>query len=247
MSEANMYRMHDCGYPDCAPCHMKGYESAEIDYVTSYLDRVVEAGKFNGVVVDIGAHVGLWSLCMSEWYQNRYNLIPAIYALEPESKNFVQLRRNAQQAMTGIIPVQAAAWNKNTWLNIKLNANPGRHQVTDLVNRTEQSMRVQAVALDNVAKSPEQRQIDFIKVDVEGAELLVMNGARGILSENEQLLVMLEYSVDYFIEYGVMPSQLTGFMRTHGYRPARPIDEKTVKTITTGELKRVMFVKGEIS
>jgi len=103
------------------------------------------------------------------------------------------------------------------------------------------------VALDSVAQTPAQQQIDVIKVDVEGAELFVMNGARGILSANKQLLCVLEYSVGHFAKYGVTTTQLTGFMQAHGYRPARPVDENTIESIGADDLKRVMFVKGEIN
>jgi FkbM family methyltransferase len=226
---------------------MKSYEATEIDYVCDYLDRITLFGKLNGVFVDIGAHVGLWSLSMSEWYINRYAIVPIIYALEPESKNFMQLCRNAQQSDTGIRPVQAAAWNKNTHLFLKTNENPGRHQVIDVKSQQAQMMRVQAVALDNVVRDDANRQIDAIKIDVEGAELQVLNGARGIFDANKNLLVVVEYSIEHLAEYGTHPNQITGFMQMNGFTPARELDKHIVETICVDDLKRVIFIKGDLS
>jgi hypothetical protein len=36
--------------------------------------------------------------------------------------------------------------------------------------------------------------IDFIKIDVEGAEILVLNGMKNIISNNMNLKIMIEYS-----------------------------------------------------
>lgn len=235
---------HTCGYRKCSPCRVQGYEATEINFVCAYLDRVASIGKLNAVFVDVGAHVGLWALSLSEWYRNRYNIVPTIYALEPDMDNYVQLRRNAQQALTGIVPIQVAAWNRREWLVLQRHDNPGRHQV---VSGTPKNLleRIQGVALDDVAWTKKMRQMDAIKIDVEGAELNVLNGACQILTDNEQLLVMIEYSISHFQKYGYTPAQLTAFMQQHDYRPVRSVDNRTIKNISAGEIKRVMFVKGD--
>lgn len=239
------FTLSPCGCQQCAPCYMAGYEQTEIDFVCSYLDVRKEKGTLTKVCVDVGAHVGLWSLKLSEWYQNRYNEIPAIYALEPDSINYEQLRKNAQQGETGIVPAQLAAWNKNAYLFVQKNANFGRHRVTDKGTCDRAAIRVNGIALDSVADTPEKRMMDVIKIDVEGAELTVLNGARQILLDNPHLLVVVEYSLDHMVAYGYRPHQCTNFMLAHGFRPARPIDEETVKRTQAGELKRVIFVKGD--
>lgn len=247
ITENIAYKFHPCGFRKCSPCYLKGYESTEIDYVCSYLDRVAEAGKLKGVAIDVGAHVGLWAMHLSEWYQNRYNVVPTIYAIEPDGLNYRQLLLNAQQPQTGITAINLAAWNKNTSLFFHQNTNPGRHKVSDVGVHGRAMMRVQGVALDSIASTKEQRQTDVLKIDVEGAELNVLNGARSILMDNDQLLVVVEYSLGHFAEYGYKAAQLTAFMREHGFKPARPVDTKTILKIRAGEIKRVIFVKGDIT
>ena len=246
-----VYNLQGCGFPQCAPCYALGYEGREMAFVCGYLDRVVKAGKLNGVFVDVGAHVGLWSLAMSEWYQSRYKHTPNIYALECDPLNFKTLTLNAEQENTGITPLQLAAWSNSDWVGLKRDKNPGRHKVFPTLNISRKesivdAFRVQGVALDALATTQNSRQMDVIKIDVEGAELNVLNGAREILNVNDQLLVMVEYSTDHFNEYGHTPKQMTAFMTVNGYRPVRPEDKATIKTIKAGELKRVMFVKGEV-
>ncbi len=241
--ETLAYTMRTCGNTACAPCYMKDYEATEMDIVCQYLDRVAERDKLDYTFVDVGAHVGLWSLCMSEWYQNRYNIVPTIYAMEPESRNYCALRVNAQQAETGIVPVQAAAWNMTKPLFINMGDQPGRHWVTDKGFAGHSALRVNGVALDDV--SQRAPQIDVMKIDVEGAELNVLNGARNILMKNEQMLLVVEVSVDHFTRYGYTAQQLRRFLQQHDYYFARPADENILRRLKSGQVKRVFFVKGE--
>lgn len=239
--------LHTCDYKKCNPCYVKDYGSAEINYVCNYLDVVAENGKLNGVFVDVGAHVGLWSFRMSEWYQCRYNIMPMIYAMEPDSANYVKIRLSAQQALTGVIPVQVAAWNRNEWLSLRTtDKNPSQHCVTN-IGIQEECARVRGVTLDSVATSADKRQIDVIKINAKGAELNVLNGARQILIENDHLLVVLEYSIAQFKRYGYTVEQITIFMTQHDFQPARPVDKKIIENIRVGDIEHVMFIKGDIA
>ena len=230
------YSLHPCGYSKCAPCRLSNYEAAEIDYTCEYLDRVAKAGLLTGIFVDVGAHVGLWALSMSEWYINRYATIPHIIAIEADTDNYQKLRENATQASTGIMPVHSAAWNRDTKLLLKRRTHPARHKVIEGVQgcETDSEIRVPGVALDTVANTPEKRNIDAIKIDVEGAELLVLNGARSILTENKQLIVIVEYSADHFEEYGYRAEQLTAFMVSHGFRVPRKQDRTIINHLEIG-------------
>jgi len=246
MTDKLIYKFEKCGHTDCAPCNLVDYESREIDYVCDYLDRVDEGGMLNGAFIDVGAHAGLWSLQMSEWYRNRYNVVPSILALEPDDLNFIALKKNAEQADTGIHPLKAAAWNKDIKLFFSKNSIPARHRVFEIGVSGRTALRVQGVSLDGMAKTKKGRQVDAIKIDVEGAELNVLNGAREILNANKQLLIVVEYSIDNFTAYGCHPKQVTAFMESHGFLPAREEDVQVTNQINLGELKRVIFVKGDI-
>ena len=193
MNDKSIIKIHPCGHTSCSPCNMEGYESKEIDFVCEYLDKLYKAGKLTGTFVDVGAHVGLWSAAVSEWYRACYNIKPSIYALEPAALNYRQLVRNAQMDPdSGIVPVQVAAWHKRETLFLKQCNNPSRHSVNNVGMSSRDAVKIQGITLDSVAQSPESKNIDVIKVDVEGAELNVMNGTREILASNDQLLVVLE-------------------------------------------------------
>jgi FkbM family methyltransferase len=68
--------------------------------------------------------------------------------------------------------------------------------------------------LDNyAAKIP---RLDFVKCDVEGAELLVIKGARGTLDRLSPIL-FLETNPDWTKAFGYTPDDLVNLLRAHGY------------------------------
>ena len=236
--------MYTCNHAQCAPCHMANYEKREMDYVCEYLDKRFRLSLLTGAFIDIGAHVGLWSLRLSEWYITRYNRVPNIFALEADADNFKVLTRNAYESKsTGINPHCAAAWDKREKVTMWRSSHPARHYVTEMpIGTVADSFSMQGIPLDSVMCG----EFDAMKIDVEGAEMKVVMGARKLLKKNPHMLLVVEYSVDNFARFHYKAAQLTTLLAECGFTPARPIDEQIVKNIIPGELKRVMFVKGAI-
>jgi Methyltransferase FkbM domain len=58
---------------------------------------------------------------------------------------------------------------------------------------------------------PEKKPIGFMKVDVEGAELYVFQGARRILSESRPI-VLFECASSGISSFGITPAQIFGFI-----------------------------------
>ena len=54
------------------------------------------------------------------------------------------------------------------------------------------AIQVQAVALDDYFKPGSK--VDFIKIDAEGAEPFILQGARRVLSDNRKIVIMMEFS-----------------------------------------------------
>ena len=61
---------------------------------------------------------------------------------------------------------------------------------------------VQAVALDDYFK-PDAPPLDFLKIDVEGAELFVLKGARRTLAQNKGVKLLIEWSPGQMEQCGI--------------------------------------------
>jgi len=135
------------------------YRDVLIRQDKSYDPRI--PGFSPGTIVDVGAHIGMASLLFAHNYPKA-----RIIAVEPEAANFVALVRNVSPHKN-IVPVHAALWKKDGEVRLgKSTAHPkGAFAIAE---RGDQ--RVRAVTMDTLIKETGLSTIDFLKIDIEGAE-----------------------------------------------------------------------------
>ena len=122
------------------------------------------------VIIDAGANVGMSAVYFSLKYPNA-----KIIAIEPELGNFHVLKKNAEM-FPGIVPVNAALWNRNSFVSIEFTA--GGSWGTRVSDRqTPSSVFVRAVKLSTLLRELSIGQIDLLKIDVEGAECEIFEDA----------------------------------------------------------------------
>jgi len=79
---------------------------------------------------------------------------------------------------------------------------------------------VATISVDQYCRSKNIETIFFMKIDVEGAELAVLNGCANMLREGRILNVQFEYWGTY-LRAGTKLTDVVGFLRTFGYRVGR--------------------------
>lgn len=156
---------------------------------------------------DLGAHVGFFSVCAA-------SLGARVVAVEADAANAARLRRNAELNAAPIEVVEAAVWSEDGEVELvpggsakEFHAVPGRG--------------VASVTVDSLAAVHGPPAV--LKVDVEGAEVEVLTGARRVLAEAKPVVVCevhgdLRAAVAALLE-GFRVDELGG----HGRLVARPI------------------------
>lgn len=82
-------------------------------------------------------------------------------------------------------------------------------------NRDEMShFDVSSISIDDYCKSNSISAIDFMKIDVEGAEEKVVKGAKGIIEASKELNIMLEWNIGAYTDD--MIEILKAFKSCHG-------------------------------
>jgi FkbM family methyltransferase len=147
--------------------------------------------KPGNVVWDVGANVGLFAFAAASLTGPRGH----VYAFEPDAWLVQLLRRSAdaQPAASGgvdVMPVAVAAANGFRTFHVAARSRAasslegfGSTQAGGV--RARQT--VYCVALDEIA--PGLRAPDVIKIDVEGAELEVLQGARGVIARHRPVVL----------------------------------------------------------
>lgn len=160
------------------------------------------------VFVDIGAHVGYYPLLL------RHNFT-TILAIEPHPKTYKQLKRNISKERAGNIQAVRIAVSDKVQTDVPLYLG----EYSWLHSFKEQQSSSQFVLVDTItlAKLIEKYPIiDLVKVDVEGAEWQVLEGAKTAQRKIKRWLVEL-----HDIERS---EELEQWFEKHGYT-ARWVDE----------------------
>jgi FkbM family methyltransferase len=153
----------------------------------------------NASIIDCGSHIGL-----SVIYFKRICPSANITAFEPDLKNFSLLQKNiSSHHLTGVIARNEAVWIENTTLDFIEDGNMGSKIGAGNASNTKS---VNATRLKDLL----DKQIDFLKLDIEGAEYEVVKDISGNLGnvanffieyhgnfeQNHQLLEMLGLLTD---------------------------------------------------
>ena len=152
-------------------------------------DRAVRPGD---IVLDCGANVGVFT---RESLQAGAKLVVAI---EPASENIECLRRNFAQEITSgrVIVYPKGVWNKEEMLT--LNVDPHNSAADSFLIHREGWHGVERVPLTTIDKLVAELKldrIDYIKMDIEGAETKALEGGRDTLARFRPRLSISVYHV----------------------------------------------------
>jgi len=141
-------------------------------------------------ILDVGSNVGFHSLEFARWTGPS----GTVDAFEPAPENYAVLKRNvAASALDNVRPFEFAISDHSGETTMYLSpAHRGDHRIVPSAE-TRPSILVRATTLDERYATPGQR-VDFVKIDVQGAEYLVLVGMRQLFRNNPDLVVMVEFS-----------------------------------------------------
>ena len=184
------------------------------------LQRLMRPGM---TVVDIGANHGLFTLEVLEFIRPGGR----VHAFEPATATRELLEANLKAnglegevrvfpAAVGAAPGEASLRIHDEWSGLNTLA---RRDITWLGRelKADRVLTVPVVTLDDHAAAHGLDRIDFLKIDVEGFELDVLKGARGLLDAGRIDIAMLEVGDVTCANAGVEPSAILAELGRSGY------------------------------
>lgn len=129
--------------------------------------------KENDVVIDAGANNGHLSILFSKLIKDK----GIVYAFEPDRFNIESINKNIKlntDLPQNIKILDLLLWDKNELLDFYEAGTVGSSAVW--IPDNEKVVKKQAVSIDNWVKENNITQLDFIKMDIEGAEIEALDG-----------------------------------------------------------------------
>ena len=167
------------------------------------------------VVVDAGAHVGQYTVMASPLV----GLAGAVHAFEPDPDTFRQLVANvALNGGENVVCNQAALSREagTACLYLADVSNIGGSSLRPTVCYRGRQRKVRVETIDGYAAVRSLSRLDLLKADVEGAELLVLEGGAAFLSRCRPLMI-LEFSINTRA-FGYTETSLRERLADWGYR-----------------------------
>ncbi len=158
--------------------------------------------KKGDIVLDVGANIGYYTLIFAKLVGDTGK----VFAFEPDPTNFQILKKNiALNGYKNVELIQKALSDKNQKVTLILNKqNTAGNYLSSKHQTSKNSIQIDAITTDDYFKNFKQK-IDFIKIDVEGAETMVLKGMSNSLSNNKNLKLMVEYNSDAIMNMGLEP------------------------------------------
>ena len=126
-------------------------------------------------VFDLGANYGLFSsLALSRDCQ--------VYAFEPTNRVRNLYLKKLENTNPNFNVISKAVSNKTGWSRFyRLQENPSSNSIVKM--NSDDIVLVPTISLDDFVEEKRIEKVDFIKADIEGAERLMLEGAKEILRE----------------------------------------------------------------
>lgn len=202
------------------------------------LGRIVDLRTIR-TVFDIGAHAGESAVTFHRQFSNA-----DIYAFEPVEPTFGKLKRNTAglgRVRSFCMAVGAAEGEGhiNTY---------GTTQLCSLryANGSDGRQPVHVTTLSAFAQAHEISRVDFLKIDVEGFELEVLEGARDMLLAAQVDLILIEGGIDEEVQRFTPLWRLCDVLRAHGYEVYGFYDQSTWDDRANLLYLNALFISGPL-
>jgi FkbM family methyltransferase len=152
--------------PD-APSFLSAYKEIFVEKIYDFKSET-EVPK----ILDLGANIGLSVLFFKRLYP-----MAQITAFEADPKIFESLKKNVHgNGYTDVELINKAAWHENTLLRFRSEGADGGRAAVD---GDENLIEVEAI---DIAQFIKNERFDFLKMDIEGAEEVVLPACKDFLS-----------------------------------------------------------------
>jgi len=193
------------------------HESNEIKILDNLTRIILKKKKQDIVFIDVGANFGLYSIYFSKLLNDK----GYVYAFEPDKNCCNLIERNPLINNAKNILINNCALSDKIGFTKMSNVDDQTALgfVGDVNKEHDELNKIKVTTLDSIFEK-EKKEIDIVKIDVEGHEASVINGFKQLLSETKTSpkVMMIELVDVHLSRYGsTSKDELINFICSFGY------------------------------
>lgn len=202
----------DCGSIPMTVLGLGTYEDTETKIVLNIIKKIA---KEKICVLDIGANEGWYTLNIKKTFVDA-----DLYSFEPSPVTFNRLKENLLLNGESVNnAVNIGLYDRNDKLAFYYDKEGSG--ASSFVNIREKAdikpIEVDVRRMDDWARENKITKVDFIKCDVEGAELFVYKGGREVIEQSKPI-VFSEMLRKWSAKFGYNPNDIIHFFKELGYK-----------------------------
>jgi len=176
------------------------------EFETEIFKKEIKKGD---TVLDLGAHIGYYTLLAARLVGAKGK----VFAFEPEPTNFALLKKNIEiNNYQNVIPVEKAVSNKNGKGRLYLKEKKTQNRIYDS-QENDPFIEIETVKLEDYIKE----KVDFIKMDIEGSEVMAAKGMTSLFQKNQQIKIMTEFYPRLIEKSGENPLEFLKLLKKCGF------------------------------
>jgi FkbM family methyltransferase len=198
--------------------------------VTGIVERTIAERKCK-TFLDVGANFG--------WYTTLFakhaGSVGEVHAFEPVPSIYDNLSRNydlmGKPQNVRINNLALGDEEKELTINLFEGLSTGHASLSDQDRDDAIPFKCRMITLDSYLEKNSIDHVDFVKVDIEGAELGFLKGAERLFKQERPPVILMEMALNQTKNFGYLPNELIEFLRQRVPYIFYKIDEDTVELI----------------
>ncbi|WMW66264.1 FkbM family methyltransferase [Nitratidesulfovibrio liaohensis] len=208
--KSKLFRLANKLYEHCYPVYSPLYAAWKAFSDRRERELLRQYVRPGMTVVDVGANIGVYT----RFFSRLVATSGRVYAFEPALLNFAHLQKNVGH-FANVTLIHAAVGCCNGIIQLFVSEELNVDHRTFNSGDGRKAVDVPVVSLDEYFTAG--HHVDLIKIDVQGYELSVLEGASRVLSENHDIKVLMEFWPYGLAKAAVSPQSVIELIKSFGF------------------------------
>ena len=168
------------------------HEVFEYVFIEKYHHAFQEIVIAKPVILDLGTNIGLTVIDFKNIYPGAI-----IYGYEMDIANFELAKKNCKK-LTDVYLFNNAVWFEESILKYDKGVNVDAYKIDTNIKNEQNTVEVKTISIDKIIQDHKLESIDYIKMDIEGAEYNIFQNGLEWLKRTKQIKIEVHFGEEIY-------------------------------------------------